>query len=88
MSISTCQFCEKFNGHSGKSSGRKQPKYNGKVKYGPRHYAHFECFLDAKGIEALGKLHGWQINQFPALLIKERGIENEVKQAIAKAEGK
>lgn len=85
MTISTCQFCEKFSS-SGKSSGRKPPKYEGKIKYGPRHYAHFECFLDAKGVDALRLLHDWQIAQLPWMLIKERGIENEVKAAIARAE--
>lgn len=85
--MQTCQFCEKFS-RSGRTSGRPVTRYSGRVKYGPRHYAHFDCFLNAKGIEGLGLLRAWQIGQFPALLVRERGLDAEFKKAIAKAEGK
>lgn len=70
----TCQFCEKFN-HSGVAHpmGSKL-KYDGKVKYGVRHYAHFECFLANKGREGFKTLHGWQQRQFPYFLLKEWGL--------------
>ena len=42
------------------------------VKYGVRHYAHFECYLDAgKDLEAL---HDWQIVSFPYRLLIARGL--------------
>lgn len=63
----TCRFCKDY-------STRK----DNMVKYGARHWAHFRCWLDAKGKEIrepgiyheilqllqLG-LHDWQLKQFP-----------------------
>jgi hypothetical protein len=74
MSISTCQFCERCN-NLGHNQPRRAPlKYNGKVKYGTRHYAHFECFLEHKGIGAFNSLTSFQQGQFPYKLLESWGI--------------
>jgi hypothetical protein len=41
----------------------------GMVKYGPRHYAHYRCYLE-KG-KSLADLHDWQLGEFPARLLFE-----------------
>lgn len=61
----TCRFC-KETAHQDRM-----------VKYGVRHYAHFNCYLDNK---TLHKLLPWQIGQFPWKLIKERGLEAEAAE--------
>ena len=53
-----CRFCE----------SRDQSL----VHYSTRHYAHFECYLDAG--KPLSALHAWQVGQFPYKLLKERGL--------------
>jgi hypothetical protein len=81
MNTGTCQFCEKVNGQT----GRNQPaslRYEGKLKYGVRHYAHFECFLVNKGVLAFRELPGWKMAQFPYRLLKEWGL---LDVAVAKA---
>lgn len=58
LTFNTCRFCDDRN--------------QSMVKYGPRHYAHFKCYLDAgKKIEDLSP---WQIRLFPYFLLKERGL--------------
>jgi hypothetical protein len=58
--MNTCRFCKKM-----------LPE----VKYGTRHYAHFDCYLDAgKPLDALSQ---WQIKKFPYFLLKERGLLDE-----------
>lgn len=47
------------------------------VKYGVRHYAHFQCYLDAG--KPLSALHEWQRVEFPYRLLKERGLLDQVK---------
>ncbi len=71
----TCRYCKKQDGLP-------------MVKYEVRHYAHFACFLDLKGTHGLMSLSAWKIKQFPWLLVKERGIESQIKAAIAHGEGK
>jgi hypothetical protein len=51
------------------------------VKYGTRHYAHFNCYLDAG--KRLEDLHGWQVNNFPYRLLKERGLLAEAERLTA-----
>lgn len=46
----TCRFC-------------KAPMARGLVKYGPRHYAHYECYLKAG--KRLEDLPDWVVVQFP-----------------------
>jgi hypothetical protein len=58
MTASTCRFCKKLIDQG--------------VKYGPRHYAHFECYLDAG--KRLDDLTKFQISQFPFRVIKDRGL--------------
>ncbi len=69
--MNTCQFCEKVNGFTGSNQPADHLKYDGKVKYGVRHYAHLECFLKHKGPEGFYKLPAWKQQSFPALLLKE-----------------
>jgi hypothetical protein len=42
------------------------------VKYSVRHYAHFECYLEAG--KSLRELRDWQVIQFPHRLLKDRGL--------------
>jgi hypothetical protein len=51
------------------------------VKYGTRHYAHHACYLDHK---PLHELHGWQVGNFPWLLIINRGLEKEALECMKK----
>lgn len=77
----TCQFCERCNS-LGTNKPRQAPlRFDGKVKYGLRHHAHFECFLERKGRAGFAQLHGWQQRAFPALLLKEWGLEKAAKEA-------
>lgn len=60
MSMQTCRFCKSWK-HEDQM-----------VKYGVRHYAHFDCYLDAgKDIE---NLHDWQIVKFPHRMLLDRGL--------------
>ena len=60
--MNTCRFCKESTFH---------PETEG-VRYGPRHFAHFACYLDAgKTLEALTK---WQVGRFPFKMLKERGL--------------
>lgn len=68
--MQTCRFCKSW-----KDEDRM-------VKYGVRHYAHFECYLDAG--KSLDGLHDWQIIAFPAVLLKERGLMPVAKAAYAR----
>ena len=56
--ISTCRFCGGWQ--------------DDKVKYAVRHYAHFDCYLDAG--KKLEDLHAWQIREFPYRVLKDRGL--------------
>ena len=42
------------------------------VKYGPRHYAHFRCFLENG--KSLHKVPVWQLGNFPFRLLQEFGV--------------
>jgi hypothetical protein len=62
----TCRFC--------RNRGRDQEM----VKNGVRHYANFECYLDAgKRIE---DLPSWQVGRFPYRLIKDRGLATTAQE--------
>jgi hypothetical protein len=64
----TCRFC-------GKSG------YDGMVRYGVRHNAHFRCFLEAKGAAGYRKLHDWQMVDFPYRLLEEFGLIGDAIEA-------
>lgn len=64
----TCRFCNK-SAHSSRL-----------VKYGERHYAHHQCYLDAG--KRLEDLHDWQIVEFPFQLLKDRGLYAVAEQAM------
>lgn len=51
------------------------------VKYGQRHYAHFACFLNSG--HTLAELHPWQIELFPAKVLKDRGLLHEAETLYA-----
>lgn len=70
--MQTCRFCKSW-----KDEDRM-------VKYGVRHYAHFDCYLEAG--KPLSDLHGWQLGQFPRSLLKEHGKLDETKTLIAESD--
>lgn len=59
--FNTCRFC-----------GGSSHVDDGMVQYGVRHHAHFKCYLDAG--KKLDALHAWQIDSFPYVLLKQRGL--------------
>lgn len=65
--MGTCRFCDDWK------------DWDGLVKYGVRHYAHFKCYLDAG--KKLADLHAWQVREFPYKLLKDRGLLGEVAAA-------
>lgn len=66
--VNTCRFC-------------KQMTAERMVKYGTRHYAHFDCYLDAgKKLEALTS---HQLLQFPYRVLEERGLIQTVADIYA-----
>lgn len=68
FSHNTCRFCE----------SRDQSM----VHYGVRHYAHFDCYLNAG--KKLDDLHTWQVRQFPYRFLKERGLLTAAAEIIEK----
>lgn len=54
-----CRFCNNW-------------RDQGMVKYGPRHHAHFRCFLENG--KSLHKIPAWRLGDFPFRLLKEFGI--------------
>jgi hypothetical protein len=48
------------------------------VKYGTRHYAHYDCYLDAG--KKLSDLPKWQVSKFPYRLLEQRSLLNEARQ--------
>jgi hypothetical protein len=61
-----CRFCNNW-------------RDQGMVKYGPRHYAHYRCYLE-KG-KSLADLHDWQIGEFPArILLEFNQVDRETMQ--------
>ena len=59
--FNTCRFCDNFMSQD-------------LVKYGARHYAHYDCYLDAG--KSLFDLRAWQVAKFPYFLLKKRGLLN------------
>jgi hypothetical protein len=66
MSYNHCRFCKQFETDSMRL-----------VKYGVRHYAHYECFLDAG--KTLDDLPRWQVQSFPYFLLKKRELLDHPK---------
>lgn len=52
------------------------------LKYGRRHYAHPECFLDAG--HDLAELHEWQVGTIPSRVLKARGLTEYAATLVAK----
>jgi hypothetical protein len=74
MTFSTCRFC------------REACDDDGLVRYAARHYAHFECYLDAG--KSLTDLHSWQVGQFPYMLLKQRGLIETAERLTINAESR
>jgi hypothetical protein len=68
----TCRFCGKTAHHGSM------------VKYGVRHYAHHDCYLDHRD---LSQLYPWQIRRFPWQVLKERGLTDKAA-ALIEEEGR
>ncbi len=47
------------------------------VKYGVRHHAHAVCLYQHRGIEAIDKLHTWQLRHLPIVGMMEAGVTLE-----------
>ena len=62
----TCRFCKDLI-----TSTRRG------VQYGPRHHAHFDCYLDAE--KKLDALRPRQVGTFPYTLLVERGLLDEAR---------
>lgn len=71
--IRTCRFCKLA---SFETPGRDL------VRYGVRHHAHYECYLDAG--KPLSGLHDWQVARLPWKLVLARGLQDEVMAAVAR----
>ena len=67
MSEVTCRFCKELAWHQDV------------VKYGVRHYAHFDCYLKAR--KTLAGLSAHQISKFPYRLLLENDLLDEAKEA-------
>lgn len=67
--MSCCRFCKSY------SSEERM------FKYGRRHYAHFECYLDAG--KKLSDLPAWKVGRFPYRLLKERGLAEEAERIVS-----
>lgn len=67
--LCTCRFCKKTSFDS-----------EGMVKYGVRHYACYDCYLDAG--KTLNALHSWQVGEFPCRVLKDRGLLDQAAQMI------
>lgn len=63
MNPHTCRICKQSDDHP-------------YVHYAVRHWAHPECGMRHFGVaEFLSKLHAWQINSFPWMLVKQYKAE-------------
>lgn len=67
--FNSCRLCRRPDGN--------------KFRYGSRHYAHAECGLKRWGAGFFGKLHLWQLNEFPVFAAKAAGLWPELQRAIA-----
>lgn len=81
-----CRFC--------KQDHNKQRMF----KYAARHWAHYDCWLAAKGLELDNPsdycqleamleacLHGWQLREFPVFKLADWLIAHETKSAPGKS---
>lgn len=60
--VHTCRFCKVYGGPMG--------------HYAVRHWSHPECGIKRFGAsEFFSKLHAWQVNSFPWLLVKQYKAE-------------
>jgi hypothetical protein len=62
--LNTCRFCSDVVDYD-------DPDHCGKLKYAARHYAHFGCYLDHKGLTGLT---AWQIGIIPRRSLEARGL--------------
>ena len=63
-----CRFCDNWRDQN-------------LIRYSTRHYAHPRCYLDAG--KSIDDLRDWQLaEQFPFLLLKERGLLPKVNDRL------
>lgn len=55
------------------------------VKYGVRHYAHQECYLDRRGLDGL---HAWQVGHLSWKALEARGLMDQAERIVRQAEGR
>lgn len=53
------------------------------VKYGVRHYAHQNCYLDRRGLDGL---HPWQVGHLSWQLLEERGLMKRAESILKSVE--
>ncbi len=66
----TCRFCKKNEDSSNM------------VKYGTRHYAHHECFLNGLGTDGLSRLNQTQLERFPKALARKHNVHVFLKMCL------
>ena len=64
-----CRFCDDFI-----------RSHEAKIKYGVRHYAHQDCYLDRRGIEGL-KAH--QVGRLSFRILRDRGLVDRANEIMA-----
>ena len=65
-----CRFCKLY--HADKH------RFN-MFQYGPRHHAHWDCFLTAKGEAGLRSLPDWAVRSFPAMAAEYAGLTDVLR---------
>ena len=65
----TCRFC------------RKRDPRSTMVKYGTRHYAHFDCYLSAR--KSIDDLTSKQIGRFPCRVMRKHGLLDQADKILA-----
>lgn len=55
------------------------------VKYGVRHYAHQDCYLDRHGLNGL---HAWQVGHLSLKALEARGLMEQAARIVADARDK
>lgn len=53
------------------------------VKYGVRHYAHQDCYLDRRGLDGL---HPWQVGHLSWKALEARGLMDRANEIVRSAE--
>jgi len=76
MRIGSCRFCRKHVFDDYAEVG---------FKYGRRHYAHFECFLDRRPLDEVPE---WVVPHIPYRILKERGMLEAAERIVSEYEAR